>query len=208
MIYYISDLHFFHEKIIPLAKRPFNNSHEMALAIIKNWKSKVTDKDKVYLLGDIAIYHAEDTANILLNLPGKKILITGNHDKYNLKNRKFRSCFSEITPYKEIWDGDKKVVLCHYPIEEWDGFFRGFYHLHGHVHSNEANLSKQKRRFNVSVDVLNYAPCTLDEIIALNNNSEKKETDTTMRLQPNAVFSKEYTDGWNTAIDYMNDLHK
>lgn len=162
---YISDLHLFHTAIIEKCNRPFENIYDMNRTIIVNWIAKVNRNDTVYILGDVAMYHAKDTADILNSLPGKKILITGNHDRYNLAERSFRKCFDTVSSYMEITDQGRKVVLFHYPIEEWDGYFRNFYHLHGHVHNSDSNLKILQKRFNVSADVIGFTPQTLDELI-------------------------------------------
>jgi calcineurin-like phosphoesterase family protein len=167
-IFYISDLHLFHPAILSKCKRPFNSIDEMHNSIMENWKRKVKKNDIVYILGDVGMYHQKEIADFLNSLPGKKVLITGNHDKFNLRDRDFRNCFISIKPYDEIFDKERKVVLFHYPIEEWDGFFRSFYHLHGHVHNQDDSLVKLDRRFNVSADVLGFEPKTLDELIEMN----------------------------------------
>ena len=168
--YYISDLHLFHPAIIKKCSRPFRNVEEMHQTVIDNWKGKVRENDTVYVLGDVGMYHETEIAAIFNSLPGRKCLITGNHDKFNLRNRTFRKCFDSIASYAEIWDRGRKVVLFHYPIEEWNGYFRGFYHLYGHVHNRDENLKIINRRFNVSADVLGFEPKTLDELIAVNEN--------------------------------------
>ena len=53
-IFYISDMHFFHKKVISMSNRPFSSIEEMNKRIIKNWNDKVTSYDTVYILGDIA----------------------------------------------------------------------------------------------------------------------------------------------------------
>lgn len=53
MIYYISDLHFGHGNIIKLCGRPFQDLEEMNNVLINNWNSKVTNGDKVYIIGDL-----------------------------------------------------------------------------------------------------------------------------------------------------------
>lgn len=60
-----------------------------------------------------------------------------------------------------------ETLLFHYPIEEWNGFYVGSYHLHGHIHNT--TVTHIDRRYNVSVDVINYTPVTLDELIAQND---------------------------------------
>ena len=41
-IYYISDLHLFHNKVLQLSNRPFSDIEEMHQTIIKNWNQTVT----------------------------------------------------------------------------------------------------------------------------------------------------------------------
>lgn len=170
MNYYISDLHLFHNKIIEKYNRPFSNIEEMHDCIIRNWRNTVQKDDIVYVLGDLGMYHAHEIAEIISSLPGNKILITGNHDFWNLKHAPLRKCFKEISTYKEIIDAGRRVVLFHYPIEEWNGFYRGFYHVHGHVHDSADGvpLSTRERRYNACVEFCDYRPLTLDELIAKN----------------------------------------
>lgn len=69
MIYYTSDLHFGHKNIIQLTSRPFSSVEEMDEVLIKNWNSKVTKNDLVYILGDFTWYNsAEKNLKILERL--------------------------------------------------------------------------------------------------------------------------------------------
>lgn len=167
---YISDLHLFHNKILELTERPYKDVLQMHFDICNSWRKTVSEDDTVYILGDVGMYHEREIANILERLPGKKILVTGNHDKHNLEDKHFRSAFSNIKPYLEVWDEGRKVVLFHYPIEEWDGYFRNFYHLHGHVHNKD--VPQKPHRYNVCLDAIGPAPLTLDEIIGMHENAD------------------------------------
>lgn len=164
MKYYISDLHLFHNRILEKFNRPFSSVEEMHEVIINNWKNKVKDDDTVYILGDVGMYHAREIGNILNNLPGRKILVTGNHDFKNIHSSSYKKTFAKITSYLEIEDNGRNVVLFHYPIEDWNGKYRGYYHLHGHVHNNGHSLSKKDRRYNVSAEIVDYTPISLDEL--------------------------------------------
>ena len=164
MKYYISDLHLFHNRILEKFNRPFSSVEEMHEVIINNWKNKVKDDDTVYILGDVGMYHAREIGNILNNLPGRKILVTGNHDFKNIHSSSYKKTFAKITSYLEIEDNGRNVVLFHYPIEDWNGKYRGYYHLHGHVHTNGDTLSKKDRRYNVSAEIVDYTPISLDEL--------------------------------------------
>lgn len=168
--FYIADLHLFHENILRLSNRPFSTLTKMHETIIENWNKKVTKDDNVYILGDVSLGHTQEVIKILKQLNGRKILIIGNHDHKCLKNKEFRNEFIEITSYKELEDNNKKVILFHYPIEEWNGYFRNSIHLYGHVHINDMNLKPLKNRYNVGIDKLNFEPCSLDEIITINSD--------------------------------------
>lgn len=159
MKYYISDLHLFHNRILEKFNRPFSSVEEMHEMIINNWKNKVKADDTVYILGDVGMYHPKEIGNILNNLPGHKILITGNHDFKNIHSGSYKKVFDKITSYLEIEDNGRNVILFHYPIEDWNGKYREYYHLHGHIHNNEESLSQKERRFNVSAEVIvGYTP--------------------------------------------------
>lgn len=165
MNYYISDLHLFHNNILtlPNTNRPFASIEEMHEKIKHEWIKKVTYQDKVYILGDVGMYHETEIANFLEKLPGKKFLVTGNHDIFNVRNKEFCKAFEWIRPYAEIRDNGRKVVLFHYPIQEWNGFFRNAYHVHGHVHAEA--IEQIPGRYNACCDVNDFTPQSLDELI-------------------------------------------
>lgn len=169
MIYYTSDLHIGHENIIRLCKRPYSNDREMSVDLIRRWNNKVTTNDTIYILGDMFFKYEdiEVVKTILKQLNGKKILIKGNHDNF-LNQIKWQDYFSAVKDVMKIKDNGRDVILMHYPIEEWDGFFRGTYHLYGHVHNNDNGLRKIERRYNVGIDVNDFEPKTLDELIERN----------------------------------------
>ena len=55
MRYYIADLHFFHENLnTKMDKRGFANVNAMNDYMLKQWNSKVRNRDEVVILG---IYH-------------------------------------------------------------------------------------------------------------------------------------------------------
>ena len=80
MIYYISDIHFNDQKIFDKCKRPFNDLMEFKETLIRNWNTKVSEQDEVYVLGDIAEDNDISSLELFKLLKGKKHLIVGNHD--------------------------------------------------------------------------------------------------------------------------------
>lgn len=82
-IYIISDLHLSFAEPKPMSIFGDNwENHEEKIK--KNWLSKVKDDDTVLLLGDFSwAMHLKDTLKdfqYLNSLPGKKIMLRGNHD--------------------------------------------------------------------------------------------------------------------------------
>ena len=169
MNYYIADTHFGHDNIRRFSKRPFKTVEEMDNTIINNWNNKVTDNDDVYILGDFS-YKSYDPIKYLKQLNGKKHLIIGNHDSHLLKNSVSKKYFVEVADIKMIKDGNTQITLCHYPLLEWNGYYRNVLHFYGHVHNTYHNettqyASSMKNAYNVGVDIIGFAPCTLEEII-------------------------------------------
>ena len=185
-IFFTSDLHFGHKNIIRFDNRPFSSVEEMDAALIKNWNAKVSEEDTVYVLGDISWYNDARTAAIFDLLHGHKILIKGNHDRVH---GQVRFCFDEITEYKEITlEGNKHIVLCHYPIVFFNRHHYGAYMFYGHVHnSHEWQMTDNYRyeleqldvkcnAYNVGTMVNNYEPVTFDEVLANYENHRKMTT--------------------------------
>ena len=140
----IGDWHYDHKNILAIDNRPFKTIEEMNEALISRWNAVVSRQDTVYVLGDMFWCNEKIAAEVLRTLKGTKILIRGNHDA--CKKEEFRSQFAAIEPYMEVKDGDKNVVLCHYPIPCFKNHFYGWWHLYAHVHvSFEANMMEHDR---------------------------------------------------------------
>lgn len=166
--YYISDLHLFDENIIKSASRPHKTLNEMHRDIIIKWNKKVSKNDMVYILGDVGSpknnYEKKELINILKSLNGKKILIIGNHDREIIRDNYFKKCFVSIKEYTRVLDNYKRVILFHFPIEDWEGKRKGTVHLHGHVHKKKINTIPN--RYHIGCDVTNFTPVSLNELIS------------------------------------------
>lgn len=95
MAYYaMGDLHFSGNP----PKKPMNifNPHwsNHCEKIITYWKETVTDEDTVFLVGDISwamrLDEAQEDLNTIMALPGKKIMVRGNHDYWWSSKRKLQ----------------------------------------------------------------------------------------------------------------------
>lgn len=135
-IFFTSDTHFGHKRIIELAHRPYESVQDMDAAIIEQWNKQVSDADTVYILGDFSFYNAGKTAEIAEALNGEIRLVKGNHDY----DRCRKSRISWIRDYYELDVDGRKLVLFHFPIEEWNQKQRGSLHLHGHLHSGQGRV--------------------------------------------------------------------
>lgn len=145
MRYYISDCHFFHQKLMSqMDHRPFSDVEEMNEYMIEQWNRKVRRNDEVVILGDFSWGNAEQTTELLSRLNGRKFLIRGNHDLY-LNDRRFdQTQFGWIKDYAEMKDNRRKVCLSHYPMVCYNGQYRlnedgqpVSYMLYGHVHDTQ-----------------------------------------------------------------------
>lgn len=170
MIYFTADLHFYHDNIIKHANRPFRDYREMNDVLVRNWNHLVKSQDEVYILGDVTMKGPAFATEILSGLKGRKYLIRGNHDAF-VDNREFDlSVFEWVKDYCELAYQKQKFILFHYPIAEWNGYFRDAIQLHGHQHNhadyNFNNLEKGIRRFDVGVDANYMKPVSVEEIIA------------------------------------------
>ena len=172
MIYFTSDLHFYHEKIIHHCNRPFKDELEMNEKLIQNWNNEVSPDDDVYILGDVTMKGPEQAFAVLSRLSGKKYLIKGNHDLFvdNPDWQQYAWLFQWVKEYDELVLNNQKFVLFHYPIAEWADFYKGAIHLHGHQHNKSAYNHHQVqtglRRYDVGVDANNFSPVRLEDIVA------------------------------------------
>lgn len=154
--FFTADQHWGHTNILRLCNRPFYSVDEMNEVMIAKWNARVGLKDVVYHLGDFAWKNR--AAWFRSRLHGTIWLIQGNHDGTINPSR---DGFVSARQMNIIEIGDTHIVLCHYPLEEWEGAFRGYWHLHGHCHGR-ARIAE--RRLDVGVDAWDFQPVAFDEI--------------------------------------------
>lgn len=177
-IFFTSDLHIGLEHIIKLDKSHFTNIKEMEEIIIEKWNRKVSQDDKVYILGDLfyrEVYwkqYGKPTGckEFLKKLKGKKVLVKGNHDRW-ITEEEFGDFFEKICDIDYIVVDGVKCCLFHYPLLDWEGRGKGVLNLFGHMHNNHENdhkIAVARGAYNVGVAVNNYEPVTLEEVIENN----------------------------------------
>ena len=175
MIFFTSDTHFGHTNIIQYCNRPFTDIDQMNEVMIKNWNDRVALGDVVYHLGDFSMGPKENVY-IRRCLNGKLILVKGNHDRKDPLLKE--AGFDEIHRKLEIEIDGYRLYLAHIPMhldagERWypdelktqpPKYYD--YFLCGHVHQQ---WKRNGKTINVGVDVSNYVPLTLAELLVRDN---------------------------------------
>lgn len=171
----ISDPHFGHANILNFKRnddseaplRPFKDVEDMNETMVENWNKTVADKDRVYLLGDVA-FHPRVFHAIIPRLKGRIVLVPGNHEPP--KMRQYFDLFDDVRGYVV----KKGFVMSHIPIHP-GSLSRWSLNIHGHTHANEVKMTKfnngnpievpDDRYFCACVEQINYTPILLDEIL-------------------------------------------
>ena len=100
-------------------------------------------------------------------------MILGNHDHKWIKNCNLQKYFASVSYYLEIKDGEKRLALSHYPMLSWGRAARGVLHVHAHIHNKKdglvfETLKQMENALNAGVEINDYRPVTLDELISNN----------------------------------------
>ena len=170
MTYYISDCHFYHSALNEkMDKRGFASCEEMNEYMIRKWNDKVTNADRVVILGDLSLGTVDETNELIHRLKGKLCLITGNHDKFVGKPGFDAGRFEWIDNYREIVDSQKRIICCHYPIPFYEGQYRRrhngepkTYMMYGHVHeTRDEELIRDTKYYPIGSDHESSIPCNM-----------------------------------------------
>jgi len=124
-IWLIADTHFFHDKLAEICDRPA----DFTVRITENWRRMVSPDDMVIHLGDVAIGKRGPTRELLQSLPGRKILILGNHDHESV-GWYIDSGFAMVCQSMVF----RNVLLTHAPSNELPA--NAVLNVHGHLHNN------------------------------------------------------------------------
>ena len=168
MNYYTADLHLGYEQILRSAGRPFADTEEMDRRLLSGINERCRKGDTLYILGDVS-YYGGHPKNILRKMKPELVLITGNHDRGLLRHSSFRHCFADIRESLLLTDSGYDLYLSHYPLAEWDGFYKGRWLFYGHVHrSTKAGAALMEflpTAVHAGTDVNGFVPRTAEELI-------------------------------------------
>lgn len=164
--YFISDLHLDHANIIHYCARPFSNVQEMNDILVDNWNNTVRD-NPICFLGDLSFGRGSRSARYWLGkLRGRIHYIRGTHEAY----------VEGSESYKVLEYGNHKFLLVHDPDNlpiKWTDWI-----IHGHKHDNDIKnypfINGEKKTINVSAELANYKPVSLDFLLSLKLDSIKR----------------------------------
>lgn len=125
--------------------RDFENEGEHCEWLMDFCLSNVTKYDTMILTGDIVF--TEEALRIVGSLPGRKVLVKGNHDVK--KSEYYPKVFDQVhglLRHKHCWFSHAPI----HPVE-----LRGKVNVHGHVH------------YNTLEDTVNYQSICVEELIKI-----------------------------------------
>lgn len=176
--------------------RKFNSIQDMNQTIVKNINDCVKEDDELYFLGDWCMNGIQNIYNFYKQLNCKNIyFVPGNHDQHIKKNKilpnvwdEYRVGYVENQPIHDhsstvyakdlftvlpeltsIIVNKQKIILSHYPIEQWEDMDIGSIHLHGHCHGkiNDCEINTKYKRMDIGLDWEEFRPYSLDEILEI-----------------------------------------
>jgi calcineurin-like phosphoesterase family protein/2'-5' RNA ligase len=166
--YLISDLHLDHANIIDYCARPFNPSDvaEMNGVLTENWNNTVGNNEIVFLGNLSADGSGRQPDYWLEKLNGKIKFIRGNRDEG----------IPDAIDYEIVKRGRYTFLLTHDPDRlpiDWNDWV-----IHGHKHNNDMKnypfINGDKKTINVSPELVNYGPVSLDYLASLKLSSIKR----------------------------------
>lgn len=148
-VFYISDMHFGHANMLKWCRGDcFRNLHEMHAKLISNWNYIVGKYDRVYCLGDFGLFRYKKFLN------GRITIAKGNHDQKQW-DRQFTMKYRDL-----------KFLVVHNPDDNTRWFNDGWI-IHGHTHVNTPFIDIHRKRVNVSCEMINYTPITMEKIYSI-----------------------------------------
>ena len=160
-IWLTSDLHLGHANIIGYCDRPFGDAHTMNEALV-SLLAKVDADSVLVILGDLAMGDHDQAADCVRRIPGRKILVVGNHDFTRAGQCRWRTerdaagepLFTHVVPFL-FWPGPhgRSVLATHYPVSPPKDHKAPLLNYHGHLHRQVLAPTETVKYMNVGWDV-------------------------------------------------------
>jgi calcineurin-like phosphoesterase family protein len=156
-------------------------------SLVRNWNERIKEEDTVYHIGDFCFKNSDEqrgegqrkkAIDWIRELNGQKVFIKGNHDNNNSLKTLIDCC--------TITYAGNSYFLVHDPAH---ASIMHDINFTGHVHQNwKYRKYMSTTIINVGVDVNNFMPKTIDEIL-----HEYKHWLRNNKLEVYAPFKKEYS---------------
>lgn len=190
--WYVSDHHLAHHNILEYGERPFKDLAEMHDALVTYHNELVKPNDHVSFLGDVTLKRGgrldrEWFATEIRRYNGHKRLYLGNHDHFPVSTY-LEAGFEKIYA---TWRSEEGFICSHVPLHP-RSLSTATANVHGHIHqastydpvkfdswtksNGKVVPAKIVPYINVSVEVINYRPMHLDEILAIIKKVNNEQT--------------------------------
>lgn len=182
--FFTSDLHLGHLNIIRFCDRPYINVVEMNEDLVRRWNEVVGLDDEVWIVGDLAMGHLNESLFYVKEMMGHKYLLPGNHDRmFGTEGTKYADMVRKYTNAGIETVLDEQIVVridgwpflvAHFPYdgesregredryEEKRPVDEGAYLIHGHTHGS---WRKRGRMVDVGVDAWGGYPVAFEEAV-------------------------------------------
>jgi calcineurin-like phosphoesterase family protein len=150
--YVIADTHFNHGNIDTYCDRPLGFTHQL----MRNWQKTIQPKDLIIHIGDVFIGKTSGWLALYPLLPGRKILVRGNHD------RKHSNGWWMDHGFDFACDGFKHhdIWFSHEPAEAvlhtWGCPNDCELNIHGHLHNIWHGFHKNSKPGDCEFDTFQY----------------------------------------------------
>ena len=169
-VWMTADLHLGHANIIGFCDRPFHSVGVMNAALLAQL-SKVGPEEILVIVGDVLMGEYEQSIELVRQIPGRKILVVGNHDFKRdgrcpmLRERNLSGegpLFEAVVPFL-VWSGaqGRTVLVTHYPLQVPDAHrvLLPYLNYHGHLHRGVLPPTEKVKYMNVGWDVVHGLVC-------------------------------------------------
>lgn len=183
-----SDPHYGHANVIRYSQRPFDDAAHMDVFMLDAYRTSVREADTVIWLGDCFFMSFENAEALLRSLPGRKVLVRGNHDR---SASRMAAMGFELVADRELrmHIAGRPVRLCHFPyagtasaeddatsvgprgeetVAPYERYraqrpqrVKGEVLIHGHTHSR---VRRNGNQIHVGVDAWGYRPVEMIDV--------------------------------------------
>ncbi len=178
-LFFTSDHHFYHEKVIEYCSRPFLSAEEMNEIMVERWNKVVPSKALVVHTGDFGFFKNQPNGTydkLRKRLNGRILLTLGDHDKPRifLNNSRKDIILEGFVCIKEKRGRTDEIIACHYSMNTWPKKHYGTKHVFGHSHGSTIGIGAS---FDCGVDSHDFYPWSFEEAMekfkTLVKNEEK-----------------------------------